>query len=949
MIRKLLLFALIGLLSSCQWAIPPDPAEGMSKPIQIVAPVLNENLGALFLTDEGLWAWRPESKKKDRVGLETGQVVVFGDLEETRRHVFAVVDTFDWGAILQRLDSTPIAARTSGSLVPLSGLGFQTAKRWNFCTGFGEKVDENGCIQDGSAGMLWDVYPLKSSERLLTREADAPSMPIPRAQLVWSGATQIIHGSLPDEAAGWLAVPASISPRPPLPSVLVSPECPKYEFADIRVVRAVNSGRDILSSTSTAYQHGVDAIFHCNADEITAVLPVLFRRTLPATERRLAIPSMLSIEPLEIEVKPSKASDVIRAYAYLGAGDAASADYYLERAIDRMDDSEEFGVRSMDVAASVGRPEVAVRRGRQATDSSWNREANPFWQLGLAHVLRALRMTGEFNEKITQIPSAASSAGEANFSGWLAWIELRRKLDAGAPPRNVGLDELLDRTSSPDFGVWRTAFKFEVLRRREIADIETLKEELDEAKASALYNAFVEPTEPRRCDEDCRLDAYGRTWPRLATLDPAARLEVAERAPWASFTPGYDLKVDLESMESGFDAGQKTRFWAATLGFLTEENADIARQKMIDAVVALASNCDPTSLDEVALAARAIEASITGDDDESTRWLGTTGLVTACRGLEALGEAAATYPRSMGPDAPSALYAALLARAADAELYRRTLLAAARYGSEHERGPRCEHWNLSLAAAAAQAGRLEAAGTFASAAAECRTSEFATTESVILAFLNFERTRSISRDFSKEVIEEVEELVHQRLPEGACAGLLPLRYDILSRLSPEVRETANRLQLVRKPIEDLDLVKASDSVTEARKALTSAQKALSERRPGDAWNALRTAREGFGKVRHLPGLALTDFLIESAFGDEYDEAKDSKPREAEARRKWNLRHGAFQELEGNSPSESIFIAWVQGGRDAMEARVNETGEKPEGLCNAPEITEPRPDTNIVFE
>lgn len=922
--RKWFALGIVFLTCSCRYGLPPEPSESLVKPIAVVAPLLNEDEGQLLLLEDGMWAWRGRDDQTTDQGPDVGELVVFEDLDSAWRHYFGVVRVQKWGLVMQRLDTLDVRPHTRGTLKPLS---LSAASNVHICSGVGPIEADDACLLSAQPATRWDVYRLDSKTRVEIRDPDRGSMPVARSATVWAGArAQVFEGRTPTaEGDAWVAFPARSTRRPARPTVLASDACGPLESVSSDVVRGDLDAHTFLAIESAAIEYGVDAIVRCDDGSMSVAVPGIHRAGLPQSDPRLEIASMLTLEPIEISGEPEASGLAIDGLAHLGAGDAHTAEFLIERSLEGLDDARDFQLRSADVAASTGRPEVALRRAVWATRTAWNPEANPFRKLARAHIRVALGLQGSTLAELREVASLASSSGDTQLTAWLAWLELKRQLSKGASGKKLQLDDLLSRSKGNAFAPWRALFKAEVARKRSAEALESLRDEFDTQSASALWTAYNGTLTTLECPTGCSVDALSR---RLGSLVESATVsdivEAIERAPRADRVLRLHVDDEVFDRLGELPPEAQVRIWTAIHGVIPVDQEPEVEDRLVAATSALVSLCHEIDL---RFLARATTANFTDrprrDRLESLHWLSTKGLEAACSGSEALLAAARSEdgsPVALGWDPTGHLFEALLATESTPDGYRKTLANAAEYAIEIGGGERCVAWNLALGASFAQSGRLEPAQRWTSRASRCDSNAFRDSYAVLAGYLNFEQSGHIPRGLDESAVRVLRRVLNQDFDSPACVGVLPTSYDIVSALHPELASMAKRARMKRRPPQELELVKSSDSLFEAREALEAARTAILSGDAVAAFTSLKAAHDDYSRLENLPGIARTSFLIEELFDGRktYVEDEDRRPAARSQRASWHLRRGQVDQLiESQKTQHAPVLAWLEGGDEAL--------------------------------
>lgn len=951
--------AMLACFVGCHLEGAPDPKAGLGPRTQVVAPVIEDQLGMLFVDDDGTWVFRTDDPARVE-SYERGQVVAFGDIDTADRHLFGVIAKHNWGLRLQRLDSERVDDRGSGSLIPLNGFDHETGRRWGFCAGSGSPAEAD-CLRESPPGTRWRLYPLEEA-RLVVDEVPmasrkrAPVLPVELIGLVAVGTLDT--DVLGDVRGDWFAVPTAPLPRPTHPRIAVDPACGESLIGGPSldatwVVAEINDPEHPIETSSEAYRLGADTLVDCDAKNVRISVPGLYRRRLPVPGQDHAVGPLLAAGHIELR---RGSVDTARLVARLGGaiatGDWASADFWNER-LARHASTRTIDTVLVDSMASVaqgGRPEAAAYTGRYAIRLDWNPETSPAWQFGMAAVEEALGNKKNAIVRATKIPDAIDRSGDDVLHGWFAYFwalgELTNRDTVGET-----LEALKDH---PEFRMIATA----TLARRTGGErsLDQTRQDFVDAGAGALHDALAGRDVAMSCDRKCAPDVYGRIW-AAGSVEPQA----LSRVPRIDLRPGYRLGERPEG-----EAPMKTAArLLAVYPLLDEADQRETLQQMVDATLAWTdATCSPTletpseqpADDLTTLRRLGVDAALRMTDwkshpiDATMAWLAIRGVPAACSSTAELVARSRELADNIGSASVPARFLELHLKKTPDERLPNVLAGAASFATDFERGQRCVDWNLALAAGLAEARRFEDARPWLEATARCDVIQRETID-LVAAYLNFERTAAISSDFGRKVRARLARVVHASVADDRCVATQSLKYRLTPELPETIRGLVARLDFEPRPTEgELQVVTATDQVATALENLQDTSKRLDAREWVDAAKSLGWARDRFETVEHEVGLARVRWLDEYLFGGEQERVASGAVKPEERLPGVLLEKKAkFSEVAAaaNAPAAlRLAHALISSDADAIAKLASKDIVHREELCAAPS---PRPEGSIVLD
>lgn len=938
-------------LSACHMAPAPDPAAGLGPQAKIFAPVLEEEIGELFVDSDGLWAFKTSDAARI-ADYSVGQLVAFTDLDDEKRHLFAVVATDVWGLRLQRLDTEPVDGKTAGTLTRVSPMAPENAVDFGFCTGSGDPA-QSDCLRGGRVGTRWWLYPLDTdaqlavSERPRVADRARPTLPIELTALVSVSALGV-DVLAPETPGAWLAIPGPVTVRATRPRIVSAPGCNlASEFRDALdadwLEADFTAPTNAVEISARAYETAADALVWCDSQSSYVAVPSLYRPRLAIPGRGFSVPPILGARVIELRGSAVAATDwVARLGAAIATGDFATADFIAEQLVRRSGKSrriDEVLVNSMMAVAAGGRPEVAARLGQYATRLEWNPENSPAWLIGMTLVENNLGNTKSAIARTAELPDLLDRLADEDLRGWVIYFWT---LEEMAPRTRAG--EIFDRLDGyPTLALLARA---QMARRLTPEKLQALKPKMESAGAGSLYAALSGKAEPLKChSKPCAADSYGRLWASgevdAGSLSRVARIELR---------PGYHL----EESAQGEDPLDRLAKIVSVYPLIDEQERQPALDAATEAGLAWvrASCADPkreVPADDAkrlrTLRREGIDAALRMEDwqshpiDATMSWLAIRGVPAACGSTEKLLDRAIELADNIGTATTPTRFLALHVDLADPQELPRTLALAAYFAARFERGPYCARWNSALAAAFAQATRYDEAKKYTEATAQCSVADRSNID-LVNAYLNFQRTGSTSPDYAREVRERLQLIVGARITAGVeCVGASAVRYEIAPWLEPDVRELVERLSF-KAPAqpEELSIVTASDRLIIARDHLSDTADHLDASEPQQAARSLGFAQDAFAALEHQAGSAQTRWIDEVLFDGRAKEVANKTISFARVRPE-PLKKQSLSELAAvkDSPVEYWLAHAILRGESDVVRRLVEDQEIPHRprLCEVP--------------
>jgi hypothetical protein len=855
----------------------------MFQPYRVTGTSQKSTLGSLMLTEAGLWSFVRARSAENPPQMLEGELVAFVPHQsEAPSHLFGVVLARSWGVMLQRLDGQKVStAEVDGELVPL-GTDAQL-RRWGICRGTSgdepsASIAASTCLK--TSGGAWRIFRADANARLSVSADWGLAPPIRTDGLVHGGRSVVRDEGLD---GGWVAVPTrSPSPHVAHARVLLEPDCPDLDVSQslqpVEILRGeAPFGAHPVDIEAAAVASGADVLVRCTKEAVIVAAPTLYRPLLSIPNSSARGSAFGAMRPISIardsgsRVHAAAQQSTILLAAALSTGSVLAADFYLEQALIAAPDDDiarRLAVEFMQVPSAAGRPEVALRAGREASRGAWHRQNSASFVLGSAWVFAALGQPRAHAEAMNRVQELAEAPESDQMRRWVVWTALRDGLDG---PSSRGKTNALDFYDKQALSKWLEAAELLVgwaeSRTQSLADTE-----------SGLNKAFEPSVGGCERPETCKLDVYGRNLAefveKVGSDDPRRLVNELNTLGVAALRPGFRL--------SALDAGKLSPAWkvavrAAAMPLLAAQARDQGFEELaVEVSGAWRSQGVCLDVEAPDLLVGRIE-SLRGQDGRieegdaalaATTWLLSSGLKAACESpaafVTSLEAGVKRHPKLAMHAGP--LFEALVSRADEDE--RSMLLRQfADFTAEHEKGAACKRWNLALAVSEANVGRLNEAESDLSQAINCEASgesAYGDTEQLLIAYLRFEKSASISEDITPEVRAKLSALIRREQiaakpnDEPVCLGLLPLDYRLERFVHQDVASLA--VAMPEPPRDELALETSSKSVARGVASLAVARRLLGEARPTEAARALTEAQQAFERIEHAAGLRRISFL-----------------------------------------------------------------------------------------
>ncbi|RAL23609.1 hypothetical protein DL240_05465 [Lujinxingia litoralis] len=894
--RASLLLLTLGLMSATACASAPGPASSFDVVMRVQPEDRVSDTAALTLLDDGTWRLQSDTGEVWRWDLAKGDVVEYRS--ESSTHIFAVLQTERKALRLQRLDSWPMRPRGAGKLARLRA-GEQT------CVGEGSWSDAR-CTHEN--GQRWSVYELASTDDT-TRMAPATdkelSLPYRRAAMMQAHAQgPVFEGSLPE--GRWLAIASQ--PRrgrfAAAPRVGLSQRCDlnspdlhtAARFVSVEAWPAELSEHPVAIE-ARAIASGTDALIRCPAGASPLVeMPSIARPLMTSFDDRLLGPAGFAMQPRAVSEASARAWSLSAAFGAVGDWELAA--FWAERALAESppgSDLESLALSVMDLLATGGATDAALRVAYHATRDVWNRDNIPA-QLDGAAVLHAqLGQVDAYLKRIQRQQDLAARHRDDRRLAWYRWSELRTRHAARQSSEGSAYREDIvgfEKTHQPDWAlaIWAMLGMHDESLPA-VQGPEELQNRFQDAGALELWQAVFEPNSLQRCTSDdvlrdCTATSYGLR-PR-ADGEPAL-MDTLAGVPVISLRKAYPLPHFQNTANTLENPAARANYWIALLPLVHDADAPAALRETLSAMSEVYA--DKTSICEFrhAFAAHFAHAANRGDRPflgrarrqwvEFVNWWAAQGVDALCESPSALINAlnmrqqdANSWTRQALPLLEERLLRASEESVPVAEVADAASLASTLGDKDH-----CTRWHLALTLAASQRGHVQLAQNHLIQATGCASQsvELRAHRDLLAAYLEFESSAG-RRGFGPSTAgAELRAMTRKNLPASGCVGLVPLNFDLEHHLPDTLRTLASRIALNNLRDQPLGVVTASHLLAQSRAGVRAGLRALATGDVRSAARALHAARSGFASLDHRPGLALTDFIDQTVFGDHMQALADA--------------------------------------------------------------------------
>lgn len=894
------------LATSCSWTQTPGESDKFPVTWEIQEPTRTVADADLFLTESGVWAYKPRERSDFEPAFAPGEVAVVDT--EGADHIFAVVDVARWGYRLQRLDDRPLQSPMTAELRAVT---VDDARRRNdLCWVASPDAMDSACdfsyrhrrwhlFESTNAA---DIDPDSAGEQPVAVAGNygdvgrTDAFPVVRDALAGGDALSTWVEASPDTGASGplLAVRAHSRLESTRRATVAGDTSCQKELSGTDLVRVRSA--DLVSEHAAllnaphpitvedlAIRTGADAIVSCDGDRIDLLTPMVTRPLLRTDDGQPLAPPTFGLEarPLH-EAADTAHVPWARAAALAAVGDAPAASFWIERAIAGAS-LPDFSLSAMSVLASAGLPEQAIRLGNRNTRGAWNPENVPDYLDGLIALFRQFDDHDALQKRLERRYSLASRRFESHRLGWYIWSDFRLQIADRKSSYGPGYEELIADLQQEGLDGWALSVwallaigDFDLPIVDDADDLNARYAEFDatgfwaaargeswptEAPTS-WYGLFAEP------------DAAGELFDRLQTTAPG---ELRSGFSSHFFT---DVTASLTSPE------EWTAYWLAIAPLVPHEELDAATHSLVQALrEQMARNPDSLCASLPMWKARTENAAARARapilDRSRRHWLefiewwtdaGLDGLCgTSKQLLAAIDGHTATDNGWMRTVLPLVEDKMLQEPAGNSSLA--LLQQAADLARQLGADETCSQWNLAMSIGAIRGGHFDAAEDHLISATNCLGSHdpLRQTRDVVAGYLDFERGagRGVVRDGGVESV--VAAATRRRVDDGdVCVGLLPMGFDLDSQLPSSVMRIAGRLDISPAPHGEFRLRTASTVMDDARAAYLAGIRDIQRGELETAARALSRARADFRRLEHLPGLARIHFLDGVIFDGQVD-------------------------------------------------------------------------------
>lgn len=979
----------------CSWAHQPVADDDLDVSWEIEDPTRTTPEAELFLSDDGLWGYTPTDPAEFEPEWQPGELLELATDEYD--HLFAVVEAAAWGYRFQRLDDAPVRDELGGRL--RAATAERVDEREDLC-----RVDSPGRFDEdcpvGSTHRRWHLYPLEQASGTDQEAAplvaagdfadvrNQPGFPVARVGL--AGADALTSWVETDgEPAGGAHLAVRGQSRDTTETTLraqvvyddnCSGDFTASELVDAVPLEAVNAPVDTpiddhpVAVEQAAAKLGADAIVQCRADRVELLVPMLTRPLLATPTGRYLAPPPIGLRAAAFAPDSPAIAEWARAGALTAVGDNTGAGFWIERGLqrDNADEVRRVGLRSMPVAAVAGRPELAMRVGRQFTEGMWNPENDPDYLDGLIVLLELLERTEALRDRIEHREQLVDRR-YPHRAGWYRWagvrIELAERRSSHGPAYRDTIDGLqrqgLDGWA---LAVWTTLQLYD-LELPIVDDPDDLIPRFAEYDAEKLWRRLIGEDIPFEtacepgADTGCAPTSYG--WRRRAGQIDDDRL-VAELRATAATQLDDDFAIRyLGEVDERSEADELLlELWLGVAPLVPGREFPEANRAVIDVLQQhLERRRDEICGDVASWRTRFANAAARADAPivsqtrrewiELLRWWAHAGVEALCAtprqfvdSIEQNARETTAWAHTALPMAETALLAHPGDRI-DTQLLTRTARLAARLGDDRM----CTRWNLGVAVGAARAGELQTADEHLVAASNCRPDDdrLAHARDFVAGYLDFERGAGRNIIGNENIEQAVNAATRGQVHEDECIGLSPLGFQLDSYLPSSVMRIAERFDAQPSPVSEFTRLTAGRIVDSGTAAYVTGIRDIRRGRLRTAARALEEARHQFAHIGHRPGLARVEFIDEVVFDRRleqlaHDDDDDDRDVELSTDDEYleKIRTGRVHRLAERAPATlesvddelSIWLAVFLIERDDdIARRIGDSHRLPPALCH----------------
>ena len=425
-------------VASCSWSVPPDRSDAIIRPMRVsTASVEDAQETDLYLAPSGLWIWRDDQAAAH---LRPGRLLAIIEPDD-HGHLFAVVLTRSWGAMLQKIDRNTIKKDLSVATWTV----IEGAAQWpDACEVTTQGIDP-ACAARAPEGARWDVFAIAAERRLrVEHEADErrtlpPVWPRAIAERDAQQGSRLVVGAWPARGVAYRHPPMAGGRAEVEPAVAAHVQCPERPVWRARFDQAVSE--DVVAIERIAAQAaGADALVWCPDDGSLVVAAPSAARGWPRAARG---PMMAHRAPIVVEARaPDRAiEDVITALAAASRGDVAVATMSLAEALPFIRDRHGAIAAISQLCALAARPGDALWLMQAGVAKTWQPDLDPLYHIAIATVARALGYPRLAMGREQRVADLADSIDDESLAAWLGY----RAVAADAARARPGIAHALDQ------------------------------------------------------------------------------------------------------------------------------------------------------------------------------------------------------------------------------------------------------------------------------------------------------------------------------------------------------------------------------------------------------------------------------------------------------------------------------------------------------------------------
>ncbi len=933
--------ALLSFSAACSWSQPPRIQDAILPPMAVQDPLFKRSTGKIFLLPHGLWNLTLDDEEHALHSMQPGDLIGFDAQEDAElnraphRHIFAIITKNSWGFVLQRLDSQPITRKSEGTLTPISNLNAD-----DICSGttalstdLSASLSNNECLTETPLSRF-DIYAitqqnsddsLKSHSRLVVQnklDSNTLAMPIMRRALLYTGAENtpkiFAPAQLPER---WIAIRATQTALTPDQITIASDDtCPTLENTEsilngltvhhIRLTKTLPNLTHPLEIEAAAFEHAADSLLWCSKDATNVATPAIHHPVLSARAQYILGSSILGLRPIQISADPKQRALLAQVSALSARNHNELADFALEILLQSQaattSETQQLAIQSMQLTASAGRPEAALRHGWLATNDTWNREGDPLYMLGQAAAFAAFDLNAEYTKRIQQFSKTLQSANDPNLVAWLVYDDFRRQIATGNQIPLLQFEEVEKNLVKRKLDTWAIALRALALQHEienqntvKPAAIEILQKAFQDRNMAAIWTAYIPQNTAISLDcpsktpaiptTACPLDSFGRRLAKLRSENPESLVAQLRTAPRIDLHANFDTE-HLFLSELAANPSLQARLILAAFPLLSahdkSEILPLLSQSLAN-IVAMPDEKTCKDLAQIQAIGRELDLRASAPDNSpeartaarNAAWLANDAFPAACQSIAKFEATVREYTQQSAAQTNliTPFFDSLLVRNIDAEndnsSAARSLAQLTTEIGKDKLGHNepCRRFNLALAAALARSGQLADAQKHLLLSGKCAQpgdKNHTKSYNLILNYISYERSGHWTNGQPTSA------------NNNRCAPLEDTSFNIIQHLEPEIALLAAHFQIpTPEPSTGfLQLRNASSAIAQGEASYQVARRNLSEGRPQLAAKLLSEARTDFASSSYFAGLARVEFLEQLLFEKDLDTfAQSSQP------------------------------------------------------------------------